>query len=166
MTTRYGLKVVCIAILLSDKTNGAVMYGNLIHSHRPTPMPTCACAEIERRQRELARSTEAKPHCRIAKIKKKQFSQPESGLTFAMSAWAYEEAALKPDYYDLRVKRGGQSDIGAKNCRIYGGAGHTWKCGGDCLRYTVMPLGTKGALTRQEQQAREDIARRRSATQS
>jgi len=125
-------------------------------------------AEMERRQRELA---EAQRQSRIAALQKSKetaLANLESGLTSAMSAYAGEEAALKPYYYDLRNRAAAQSDIGAKNFAEFMAAqGIRGSAAGLPEIYRNAALqGQIGALTRQEQQAREDIARRRSATQA
>jgi hypothetical protein len=125
-------------------------------------------AEIERRQRELA---EAQRQSRIAALQKSKetaLANLESGLTSAMSAYAGEEAVLKPYYYDLRNRAAAQSDIAAKNFAEYMAAqGIRGSAAGLPEIYRNAALqGQIGALTRQEQQAREDIARRRSATQA
>jgi len=125
-------------------------------------------AEMERRQRELA---EAQKQSRIAALQKSKetaLANLESGLTSAMSAYAGEEAALKPYYYDLRNRAAAQSDIGAKNFAEFMAAqGIRGSAAGLPEIYRNAALqGQIGALTRQEQQAREDIARRRSATQA
>ncbi len=125
-------------------------------------------AETERRQRELA---EAQRQSRIAALQKSKetaLANLESGLTSAMSTYAGEEAALKPYYYDLRNRTAAQSDIAAKNFAEYMAAqGIRGSAAGLPEIYRNAALqGQIGALTRQEQQAREDIARRRSTTQA
>lgn len=125
-------------------------------------------AEMERRQRELA---EAQRQSRIAALQKSKetaLANLESGLTSAMSTYAGEEAALKPYYYDLRNRTAAQSDIAAKNFAEFMAAqGIRGSAAGLPEIYRNAALqGQIGALTRQEQQAREDIARRRSTTQA
>ena len=125
-------------------------------------------AEIGRRQRELA---EAQRQSRIAALQKSKetaLANLESGLTSAMSAYAGEEAALKPYYYDLRNRAAAQSDIAAKNFAEYMAAqGIRGSAAGLPEIYRQSALqGQLGTLSRQEAADIADIARRRSGIES
>lgn len=142
--------------------------GSIAKEPAPTDPYADKLEELQRMQQQLI---EAQRERQIAGLKKSRdtaLANLESGLTSAMSAYAGEEAALKPYYYDLRNRAAAQSDIGAKNFAEYMAAqGIRGSAAGLPEIYRNAALqGQIGALTRQEQQAREDIARRRSATQA
>jgi len=107
---------------------------------------------------------------RLAQLKKKQaLAQLDKARSAALSNLQQEQAGIAPKYYDLRNAAAVQNRLSAKSFQEYL-ANRGLRDSGENTQARLMQnaalQGQIGALKRQEQQALEDIARRRTDIQN
>lgn len=112
------------------------------------------------------------PQQYIEELKEAQIRQQIAALdkakSNALSALADEEAGLKPQYYDAKNRAAAQSDVSDLNFAQYmASRGIQGSAGGANQMYSNAALqGQIGALDRQEQAARDRIARSRTGVEN
>ena len=112
------------------------------------------------------------PQQYIEELKAAQIRQQIAALDKAksnsLSALADEEAGLKPQYYDAKNRAAAQSDVSDLNFAQYmASRGIQGSAGGANQMYSNAALqGQIGALDRQEQAARDRIARNRTGVEN
>lgn len=112
------------------------------------------------------------PQQYIKELKEAQIRQQIAALDKAksnsLSALADEEAGLKPQYYDAKNRAAAQSDVSDLNfAQFMASKGIQGSAGGANQMYSNAALqGQIGALERQEQAARDRIARNRTGVEN